>query len=233
MESKGEIVIYKTADGRNELQVRLENDSVWLNQRQIAELFGTQRPAITKHLANIFKAKELYEEAVSSILEHTAEDGKTYRTKFYNLDAIISIGYKVNSTRATQFRIWATQTLKEHLVKGYTINEKRLQEQQEKLKELSEAVEFLKTTIGNKSLTTEETQGLLEIISRYTRSFILLNQFDSNTLQAEPSDKKLTYEITYSEAITAIEQLKKELIAKKEASELFGREREKSFEGIL
>jgi hypothetical protein len=225
MEGKGEIIIYQSEDYNAQLEVRLENETVWLNQNQIADLFGTQRPAITKHLANIFKAKELQESSVSSILELTAKDGKSYQTKFYNLDAIISVGYRVNSSRATQFRIWATQTLKDHLVKGYTINEKRLQEQQEKFEELNKAVEFLKTTIGQKQLSTSETQGLLEIISSYTRSFVLLNQFDSNTLQAETSDKQLTYEISYDEAYSAIEELKRQLISKKEASDLFGRQR--------
>lgn len=105
MENNDQIIIYKTGDGKSHLEVRLDKETVWLSQKQIAELFGTQRPAITKHLANIFKTKELKELSVSSILEHTAEDGKIYKTKFYNLDAIISIGYRVNSQRATQFRI--------------------------------------------------------------------------------------------------------------------------------
>jgi prophage maintenance system killer protein len=233
MESKGEIIIYQTEDGKSQLEARLQGDSIWLSQKQIANLFGTQRPAITKHLANIFKTKELAENSVSSILEHTAEDGKKYETKFYNLDAIISVGYRVSSTRATQFRIWATQTLKDHLVKGYTLNEKRLKEQEEKFKELNQTVEFLKATISNKQLSKEETQGLLEIISMYTRAFILLNQFDSNTLQLETSDKPLTYEINYEEAIAAIQQLKQRLISKNEASELFGRQRAGGFHGIL
>ena len=233
MENKGEIIIYQTEDGHSQLEVRLQDESIWLSQSQIAQLFGTQRPAITKHLANIFKANELKEDSVSSILEHTAGDGKVYKTKFYNLDAVISIGYRVNSARATQFRIWATQTLKDHLVKGYTINEKRLQEQQQKFKELNQAVEILKNTIGTKELKANETQGLLEIIAQYTRSFVLLNKFDTNTLQAEPSDKELTHEINYKEALLAINQLKQNLIQKKEASELFGREREYSFQGIL
>jgi hypothetical protein len=221
-----EVIIYQAEDGKNKLEVRLQNNNVWLTQQQIADLFGTQRPAITKHLNNIFKANELLENSVSSILEHTASDNKRYKTKFYNLDAVISIGYRVNSIKATQFRIWATQTLKDHLVKGYTINEKRLQEQQEKFLELHQTVEFLKTTLGSKDLSGSEAQGLLEIISKYTRTFVLLNQFDSNSLSNEPSDKPLTHEINYEEAIAAIEQLKKKLIAEGEATELFGRQRE-------
>lgn len=121
--NKGEIVIYQASQNEVKLVVRLKEETVWLTQKQIAVLFDTQRPAITKHLNNIFKSGELNKNSVSSILEHTAADGKTYKTQFYNLDAIISVGYRVNSKRATQFRIWATKTLKDHLIKGYTIKE--------------------------------------------------------------------------------------------------------------
>jgi death-on-curing family protein len=233
MEGKGEIIIYQTEDKRNQIEVRLEDGTVWLNQSQMTELFGQTKQNISLHINNIFKEQELSEHSVVKESLTTASDGKKYKIKIYNLDVIISVGYRVKSKRGTQFRIWATQTLKDHLVKGYTINEKRLEEQQEKLKELNQTVEFLKTTIGKKNLSSAETEGLLEIISSYTRSFILLNQFDSNTLQTETSEKKLTHEINYQEACTAIEQLKKELIAKKEASDLFGRQRDESFKGIL
>jgi hypothetical protein len=128
MEHKGEIAIYRGGSGRVEITVKLENDTVWLSQKQIADMFVTQRPAITKHLNNIFKEGELDEKAVCSILEHTASDGKTYSTKYYNLDAVISVGYRVNSKRATQFRIWATNILKAHITKGYTLNKDRMQE---------------------------------------------------------------------------------------------------------
>jgi hypothetical protein len=122
---KGEIVIYKSKEGP-QLDVHLEKETVWLTQKEIAVLFGTQRPAVTKHLKNIFKEGELRENSVCSILEHTAADGKKYKTAFYSLDAIISIGYRVNSKRATQFRIWATRILKEHIIKGFTINRKQV-----------------------------------------------------------------------------------------------------------
>ena len=110
---KGSIAIYKGSKGVTKLEVKLEKETVWLTQNQIAILFNTQRPAITKHLNNIFNSKELNKKSVSSILEHTAKDGKKYKTQFYNLDAIISVGYRVNSQRATQFRIWATKILKD------------------------------------------------------------------------------------------------------------------------
>lgn len=109
------------------LEVRLENETVWLTQQQIADLFGTKRPAITKHLSNIFKSGELDENSVRSILEHTAADGKVYRTQFYNLDAILSVGYRVNSRNATMFRQWANKVLKEYLLRGYSINQRLIE----------------------------------------------------------------------------------------------------------
>ena len=131
----GEIIMYQVADGTTNLDVRLEEETVWLTQKQIAELFDTKRPAITKHLGNIFKSGELIEYSVSSILEHTADDGKNYQTKFYNLDAILSVGYRVNSKNATQFRIWANRILKEYLIKGYVVNEKIKSQQYKELKQ--------------------------------------------------------------------------------------------------
>lgn len=123
-------VLYTAPSGEIRVDVLLQNESVWLTQKTIAELFGVQRPAITKHLGNIFDSGELEENSVSSILEHTAEDGKIYSTKFYNLDAIISVGYRVNSTKATQFRIWATQTLREYIIKGFVLDDNRLKQGQ-------------------------------------------------------------------------------------------------------
>lgn len=123
MAQNNEIVIYRP-NAKLQLQVRLENETIWLTQSQIADLFAVQRPAITKHLGNIFASHELEESSVSSILEHTAQDGKTYQTKFYNLDAILSVGYRVNSINATQFRQWANKVLKEYLLRGYAVNER-------------------------------------------------------------------------------------------------------------
>ncbi len=146
---KGEIIIYKTPDKKIQVDVSLDKETIWLNQEQIALLFGTQRPAITKHLKNIFKNKELDEKLVSSILEHTTKHGaikgkiQRQSAKFYNLDAIISVGYRVNSKRATDFRVWATKTLKQYLVEGYVVNEKRLLQAENKFKELQSAVNFL------------------------------------------------------------------------------------------
>ena len=125
-EQQGEIIIYEGDGGTPRIEVRMRGETVWLSQQQIADLFGVQRPAITKHIGNIFEEGELEENSVSSILEHTASDGKTYKTQFYSLDMIIAVGYRVNSTAATRFRKWATARLKEYIVKGFTMDDERL-----------------------------------------------------------------------------------------------------------
>ncbi|HBC85727.1 MAG TPA: hypothetical protein DCZ94_02105 [Lentisphaeria bacterium] len=122
------IVIYKAQDGRPEIEVKLKDESLWLTQKQISQLFNTERSVITKHLRNIFATKELQKDSVCAFFAHTAQDGKTYQVEYYSLDAIISVGYRVNSKRGTQFRIWATRVLREHIIRGYTVNEHRLKE---------------------------------------------------------------------------------------------------------
>src|SRR3989338_5815477 len=123
-----EFLLYTTPNGKVKVEIFLRDKTIWLTQDKIARLFGVQRPAITKHLKNIFESGELQEDSVSSILEHTADDGKTYKTKFYNLDTIICVGYRVNSAKATHFRIWATQILKEYIIKGFAMNDERLKD---------------------------------------------------------------------------------------------------------
>lgn len=228
---KGEIIIYKTSKNEVELEVKLEKETVWLTQNQIALLFGTQRPAITKHLNNIFKAGELNKDSVGSILEHTAPDGKTYKTQFYNLDAIISVGYRVNSQRATQFRIWANNVLKQYLVNGYAINEKRILEAQNKFFELQKAVLFLQKQSQKELLKGQETE-IINLLADYSKTLSLLEQYDKGKLQAQKG-KKTTFVLQYNDCIKIIAELKKELIAKKEAGDLFGVERDGSFTGVV
>ena len=226
------IEIYKSLDGKTEVLVNFKQDSVWLTQEQIAVVFRTQRPAITKHLKNIFTSGELEEGMVSSILEHTTKHGampgrtQISKVKYYNLDAIISIGYRVNSVRATQFRQWATQQLTDYLVKGYAVNQKRLKQLQQTIQLISEAGQA-------KSLQLQEAKGLLEIINNYTNSFVLLNGFDANNLVVEKLNENITYEIQYNEAKAAIAELKKQLVKKKEATELFGKEKDNGFKSSL
>ena len=141
---ENEIVLYQPNDTIH-LEVRMADETVWLTQAQIALLFGTQRPAITKHLRNIFKSGELEESSVSSILEHTAADGKVYRTQFYNLDAILSVGYRVNSINATMFRKWATSVLKDYLLKGYAVNQ-RIERLENRVSKTEEKIDFFVRT---------------------------------------------------------------------------------------
>jgi hypothetical protein len=128
MSAAGQFLLYTAPDGAVKVDVFCRDETVWLTQKALAELFGVKRPAITKHLQNIFKTGELLENSVSSILEHTAADGKKYGTKYYNLDAIIAVGYRVNSYQATQFRIWATKTLREFIIKGFVLDNERLKQ---------------------------------------------------------------------------------------------------------
>ena len=230
-----EIVIYE--DGVVSLETTVEKDTLWLSQKQIAELFNVQRPAVTKHLSNIFKSDELNEKVVCSILEHTTKHGamssriQKQKTKIYNLDAIISIGYRVNSKSATKFRQWATNVLKDHLIKGYSLNNKRLQ--QKGLKEFHQAIALLQTTIGQDSLECDEAKGLLDVIVSYGRSWSLLEGYDENNLPAHKHKAGEKFILDYSDAKDAIVQLKSELMRKGEATELFGREKADEFSGII
>lgn len=223
-----EIIIYQTKNNQIQIEVQFEKDTLWLTQKQIALVFDTEVPAINKHINNIIKEGELLTNATVSKMEIVQQEGKRQVVReiaHYNLDMIISVGYRVNSQRATQFRQWATQKLKDVLVQGYAINQKRMDE-------LQQTVQLIQNSILNDTNLTE-TKGLLEIITQYTQSFILLNQFDSDSLKTESLSEEITYEIDYNEAKEAISELKKQLIDKKEATELFGNEKDKSFEGTL
>lgn len=227
---KGEVVIYKTSQGP-EIQVRLEKDTVWLDAHLIAKLFGVNRPAIVKHINNIYKTGELDQNSTCSILEQVAADGKIRKMNLYNLDMIISVGYRVNSKQATQFRIWATKTLKEHLIKGYTINEKRLLQATYNLKELHSTIEFLQEKTKKKLLAGQE-QEILSLLENYSKTLTLLEQYDKEKLVLTKKAKG-KFKLDYEKASVIISELKKELIAKNETSELFGQENGDKFKAIL
>jgi len=224
--NRGEIIIYKKPDGETNLDVRLENETVWLTQAQIAELFGTKRPAITKHLVNVFNTGELDEISVCSILEHTASDGKNYQTKFYNLDAILSIGYRVNSKNATQFRIWANKVLKEYLIKGYAINQRAKAEQ---LEDLKQTIKLLSNVIQNKELTADESQGLLQVITDYTYALDTLDRYDYQSLEIDDTTKETSFRATYENAMEAIDTLRRKF----GSGGLFGNEKDESFQSSI
>ncbi len=225
MDSKMEI--FETSD--RQIEVRISADTVWLSQKQMAELFEKDSDTIGLHLKNIFTEEELYESATTELFSVVQQEGRREvkrSIKFYNLDAILSVGYRVNSKRGTQFRQWATQRLKDYLVQGYAINQKRLDE-------LGKMVQLIEQSGQSSQLQLHEAKGLLDILSSYTHSFVLLNQYDSRQLSTEALNPNITYEIQYEEAKVAISELKKRLIAQKEATELFGNEKDDSFSGIL
>lgn len=232
-EGKSEIVLYKAPDGETKIEVRLDEETVWLTQAQMVQLFATTKQNVSLHVNNIFNEGELGKESVVKEYLTTAADGKKYRNKHYNLDVIISVGYRIKSQRGTQFRQWATQRLRDHLVKGYTLNEQRLRALSTNLTELEQTVKAIQSAGSSEQLQLTEAKGLLEIISNYANSFILLNQFDRQSLPSENLNTNITYEIEYSEALEAIGELKQQLIQKEEATNLFGNQKDESFQGIL
>ncbi len=237
MTDKGEIIIYKTPEGGTGLDVRLQDETVWLTQAQIARLFSKGIPSINEHIKNIFRTGELDNTATIRKFRIVRKEGKRFVERyldFYNLDMIIAVGYRVNSKRGTQFRIWATNVLRNHLVQGYTFNEKRLQENAQRLKELEAAVELVVKAKSTKVLSASETAGLLTVITEYTRSWLLLHQYDSGTLSTKELHGTVRYRITEDEAKKAISQLRQNLVERKEAGDLFGHERERgTLKGIL
>jgi prophage maintenance system killer protein len=236
-EKKGEIIIFRGKEGEPSIQVRLEAETVWLSQKLMAELFQKNTDTVGLHLKNIFSDGELDEKSTTEFFSVVQKEGKrtvTRKVAFYNLDAIISVGYRVNSKRGTQFRIWATNVLRNHLVQGYTLNEKRLKEDEKKrLKELEGAVALVKAAQTRKELTAVEAAGLLAVITDYTRTWLLLHQYDAGTLTSRDLNPEVRYELTHKEATMAIAELKKQLTQKKEAGDIFGVERESAFKAIL
>lgn len=223
-----EVIIYQAHDNTTQIEVRFEQETVWLTQQQMALLFNQTKQNISLHINNCFNEREL--EPASTVKESLTVQKEGNRSvkrniKYYNLDVIISVGYRVKSKQGTAFRQWATQRLKEYLVEGYAINQKRLDE-------LQQTVQLIQKSLGEET-NLDEAKGLLEIITQYTQSFVLLNQYDSNSIKPKQLNENVSYEISYNEAKTAIAELKKQLIGKKEATELFGNEKDNSFEGTL
>jgi len=228
---KGGVVIYQTPDKTVKIDVSLDQDTVWLNQKQIAELFNKGVPAINEHIKNIFKTNELQESSVIRKFRITARDGKEYDTSHYNLDVIISVGYRVNSKKATQFRVWATNTLKNYLVKGYVINEKRLLEANSKFNELQETIDFLRKKSKYELLVGQE-QEILDLLANYSKTLTLLEQYDTEKIPLAKNGKG-KFVLTYEEVSKVIGTVKKELMVKKEASEFFGTENSEKLKGII
>lgn len=230
--NNSQLVIYQTPQGDTHIDVRIKGDTIWLTQRQIAELFGTKVPAISKHLKNIFASGELQEDMVISKMETTTRHGaipgktQTTETKFYNLDAILSVGYRVNSKNATAFRIWANQVFKQYLLQGYAINE-RIAAQ--KYDELSQLVKVLGRTIQNQEKLTEDSRSLLDVVVDYTYALDTLDRYDYQELKIEDTTGKEAFHATYENAMEVI----RELHEKFGGSTLFGNEKDDSFKSSI
>ena len=221
-----QIVIYQAKNGQVILDVKLEKDTVWLSQQQIAQLFVVERSVITKHINNIFKSDELDEK---SNVQKMHIGGSDKPVKFFSLDMILSIGYRVNSKQATQFRIWANSILKKYLIDGYVLNEHRLQEQKRKLEALQKAIKLIQNVKGRKELEYKEAMGLLEVISDYSYALELLDDYDNGALKISGTSKEEKFKLSYEQALKAVHQLKKKF----NGSDLFGAEKDKSFKSSI
>lgn len=222
---EGEIVIYKSKDGSSTIEVSLKEETVWLNLNQIAELFKRDKSVISRHIANIYKEKELDKSSTVANFAIVQLEGKRdieRNIEFFNLDIIISVGYRVKSKQGTQFRIWATGVLKQHLIKGYTTNERRL-------KELQQTVKLISQVAASKNLSNDEATGLLKVVGDYSYALDILDKYDHEQLEIKHTSRKEIFKIDYEEAINAIFKLKQKF----KSSDLFGKEKDNSFKSSL
>ena len=218
------IILYQTLDGTASLEVRLDQETVWLTQKQMAELFQRERSVITKHLRNVFAEGELDEKSNVQNMHFTFSDKPV---ALYNLDVIISVGYRVKSQQGTRFRQWATRTLRDHIVKGYTLNEQRLKEESAKLLEMQRTVELLARTLENRELVSETGRDVLRVIGDYAYALTLLDRYDHGTLAIEETTGKALHVIDYDEAIDIVASMKGEFDG------LFGIEKDQGFKSAL
>jgi len=219
-----DVIIYQAEDGTTQLEVQLEQDTVWLNQAQLVDLFQRDQSVLSRHIRNVFKEGELEEKSNMQKM-HIANSDKP--VVFYNLDVIISVGYRVKSQRGTQFRRWATQVLREHLVQGYTINQKRLQEQAEKLTEMQRAVDVLARTLAAQQLVNDLGKDVLQVITDYAYALTTLDRYDHGTLAVEGTSGPAQFVLEYPAAIAIVQSMKGEFDG------LFGREKDQGFKSAL
>lgn len=225
------IVLYRTQDGRMTLDVNLREGTVWLSLNQLTSLFDRDKSVISRHIRKIFETGELERKSVVAFFATTASDGKTYQVEYFNLDMIISVGYRVNSKRGTQFRIWATNVLRDHILKGYSVNEKRLKEENRRLKELQQTVDLLGRIVEERQLAGPEAEGLLRVVADYSLALRLLDDYDHGRLVISDTTGRAGFMITYEAARAAIDRLSQSPgIA---GSSVFGREKDGSLKGSL
>lgn len=228
MDLNDKIVIYRTADGQTTVDVRMDGDTVWLSQAQMAELFQKDRTVIGRHINNIYKEHELERETTCANFAHVGKDAdQTYQTALYNLDVIISVGYRVKSQRGTQFRIWANKVLKDYLVKGYAVN-KVLTEQ--RYTELKQLVAVLGRTVkAQETLTSDDALNLVEVVSDYAYALDTLDKYDYQQLMVDQTTNEAKFHATYEGAMQAIDELK----AKFGGSQWFAHEKDDSFKSSI
>jgi hypothetical protein len=219
---ESQVVIYKAPGGSISLEVKLRGETVWLNLNQMAQLFDRDKSVISRHLRNVFKEKELARNSVVAFFATTAADGKTYKVEYFNLDVILSVGYRVNSKRGTQFRIWATRVLHEHLIQGYSVNERRL-------KELNQAVRLIADVAERRVLTGEEATSLLRVVADYSFALDLLDAYDRQAVGPARGTRGPVKGIDLEEARKTVVRLREHY----RAGSLFGQERDKSLAGSL
>ena len=229
--SKGEVIIYQSSDGQTELDVRLEDDTVWLSQAQMTRLFQRDRTVIGRHIANIYREGELDRDTSCAKIAHkvvnTGNDAlQDYYTTYYNLDVIISVGYRVKSLRGTQFRIWANRVLKEYLIQGYAINRNAKAEQ---LEELKRTIAVMNDVLAAKTVTRDEAVGLLKVISDFAYGLDTLDRYDYQRLEISHITTEERFKATYESAKEALQELKRAY----GASELFAREKDGSFHSTM
>ncbi len=222
-------IIFRPQGSKVAVEVKLTDETVWLSQKQMAELFAKNIRTINEHIVNVFKEKELAKDSVIRKFRIAAQDGKLYDTSFYNLDVIISVGYRVKSKVGTKFRIWATHILKEHLLKGFTVNEKRLKVHADNLKALQRTVSMLTDMSQRKALTSDEAAGLFEVVKNYSYALDVLNDYDHGRTEIKSATTKESYQLNYDQGIRLVEQMRQKF----GGSNLFGHEKDESFKSAL
>ncbi len=231
-ERPGELTLYLAPDGEVRIHVRLEGETVWLSLDQMATLFGRHKSVISRHLRSVFSTGELERAAVVAKHATTASDGKTYQVEFYNLDAILSVGYRVNSKRGTHFRQWATGRLREHLLRGFTLREERLRERG--VGDLEQAMTLLARTLERNALVNDEGRAVLRVVEDYARTWQLLQAYDEDTLAEQPRQpRRPTSVLTLAEARATVEHLRAALAEQGGSTALFGQERGEQLAAIV
>lgn len=232
-----DIVIYRGSRGNVTLRADVSKDTIWATLNQIGELFGVQKAAVSKHIKSIFETGELNKKATVSILETVQKEGNRQvlrEIEFYNLDVIIAVGYRVNSKKATAFRVWATETLHDYIMHGVAVNTERIKKlNDEKLLDLNKKISFIQETVRRRQLDQSEVDSLLSVIRDYANSWTFFQKYDEGSLTVQKSKTKESLRLEYNFVRSSIDQLVKKLQAKGEAGDLFANERDGTFRGIL